>query len=434
MAQIVSPELEERTLPDDEQKKTADADETTAAPHEEAPAAEPGASEVEDKFGPEAIAARVDTVGEESDLDRIAREEEKKLQERKKGKKGKKGLEAAASKRLARIGETKVKRPSAIADAVSPDADPLLERTARLSKWVQQHRQTFGVVVVIGLLGLGGVLGYTYWQAKHEADASAVLAQAFADEHGRVSDKSDDDEEEVRSKLYPTYKTTGARREAAIGKYREVETKFAGTGAAILARLAEAGLLLDAGDANGALAAYGDVKSSPLAQADAEVRGRAIEGTGFADELLAQSDVAGRDAHLDAALAAFKQLEQVDMKGFKELGQYHQARVLEAKGDRVKAIELLKDVNKRVSEPASDHPFSYLQVVVEDRLRTLDPSALPPKMKQSGPMGGGGGAGGAGGGSLDMNDPKIQELLRQLQEHQQQGGDTPPAPPPGAPK
>src|ERR1019366_2609194 len=206
---------------------------------------------------------------------------------RKKGKKGKKGLEAPASKRLSKIGEVTVKRPSAASDVVtSSDADPLLERAARLTKWIKEHRQTFGGVVAVALLGVGGFLGYTYWQGKHEADASAVLAQAFADEHGHVSDKDDDDDEAKARQLYPTFKTGDARRDAAIAKYKEVESKFSGTGAAILARLAEAGLLLDKGDAKGAIAAYGEVKASPLAQADAEVRGRALEGIGFADELL----------------------------------------------------------------------------------------------------------------------------------------------------
>jgi hypothetical protein len=416
-------------LPDDENPKS----DPPPEPTEEVAA--------EDKFRPEAIAERVASMGEETDLDRIAREEEKKLSERKKGKKGKKGgLEAAASKRLSKIGEVKVKRPSLASDAAgfSADADPLLERTARLTKWIKEHRQTFGGVVAVAVLGLGGALGYTYWQGKHEADASAVLAQAFADERGYVSDKDDDDEAAAR-RLYPTFKTADARRDAAIARYKEVQSKFAGTGAAILAHLAEAGLLLDKGDAKGAIAAYEEVKASPLAQADGEVRGRALEGIGFADELLAQSDAAGRDGHLDAALASFKQLADVDMKGFKELGQYHQARVLQAKGDKAKAIELLKDVQKRVAEPGSEHPFSYLEYVVEDRLRALDPTALPPKPKASRGAGGPGGPGGPG--DVDMNDPQIQELLRQLQQQQGGagggGGPMPmpmPAPPPGGPK
>jgi hypothetical protein len=436
MAQIVSPKLEEPPLPDDEQRKSDPSPEkATVAPKDEAAAPQEAA---EDKFRIEAIAERVASMGEESEIDRIAREEEQKLNLRKKGKKGKKGLEAAASKRLSKIGEVKVKRPSAASDAVmSSDADPLLERTARLTKWIKEHRQTFGGVVAVARLGVGGFLGYTYWQTKHEADASAILAQAFADEHGHVSDKSDDDDDDAKARqLYPTFKTIDLRRDAAIAKYKEVESKFAGTGAAILARLAEAGLLLDKGDAKGATAAYEEVKASPLAQADGEVRGRALEGIGFADEILAQSDAPGRDKHLDDALAAFKQLEQVDMKGFKELGQYHQARVLQAKGDKAKAIELLKDVQKRVAEPGSEHPFSYLEYVVEDRLRALDPTALPPKPKATSGMGGMGGPGGHGGapGDVDMNDPQIQELIRQLQQQGQGGGGGLPAPPPGGPK
>jgi hypothetical protein len=421
-------------VPDDEQKhdepKPAEPSEAHA-PEKPEPEKEEEPKAPEDRFRPEAIAARVASLGEETDLDRIAREEEKKLLERKKGKKGKKGLEAAASKRLAKIGEVKVKRPGALAaDAVSPDADPLLERVTRLGKWIRGHRQTFGGIVAVALLGVGGAFGYAYWQNKHDADASALLAQAYADEHGHVSDKEDDDDDDTKSRqLYPTFKSAAERRDAALAKYRQVESKFSGTGAAYLARLGEAALLLDAGDAKGAIAAYDDVKGSAFAAADAEVRGRAIEGIGFAHELLAATDEANKDKHFDDALGAFKQLEQVDMKGFKELGQYHQARVLQAKGDKAKAVELLKDVQKKVSEPGESHPYSYLEVVVEDRLRALDPTALPPKPSRMGPGGGGQGPGG-----LDMNDPQIQELLRQLQQQQQQNGGGAPVPLPAPPK
>jgi hypothetical protein len=414
-------------VPDDEQKKddTPPADVPAAdTPEDEAAAGPAKGPTGTETFGPDAIMARVGAIGEETEIERVAREEEHKLLERKKAKRAKKGLEAAASKRLARIGEGKVKRPSATLGA-SPDADPLLERAARLGQWIREHRQTFGAFLAVALLGAAGGLGYTYWQGKQEAEASALLAKAFADEHGAVSDKDEDEEDAKTRPLYPTFKTAGERREAALSAYRQVESKFAGTGAAILAKLAEAGLLLDAGDAKGARAAYEDVKSSALAQADAQVRGRTLEGIGFANELLAQSDASAKDKHLDDALASFKALEGVDAKGFKELGQYHQARVLQAKGDKAKAVELLKDVQKRVSEPGESHPFAYLEVVAEDRLRALDPTALPPKA----PKGVGAGAGGAG----DMNDPQIQEILRQLQQQGKMPA-MPGAPPmPGAP-
>jgi hypothetical protein len=414
-------------VPDDEQKKDEQRDESATAPSGPAqaePQAAPSseAEGGEDRFRPEAIASRIDTLGEESEADRIARLEEEKLRERRKAKKGKKGLESAASKRLAKIGETKVKRPGALGDAVVPEADPLIERTVKLRKWIEQNRQTFGVLVAVALLGGGGFLGWTYWQTKHEAEASAMLAQGIADEHGQVSDKDDDDTDK-RASLYPTFKTVAERRDAAIAKYQEVESKFSGTGAAILARLAEAGLLLDKGDAKGAATAYGDVQASPLAKADAQVRGRALEGVGFADELLAQSDSANKDKHLDDALASYKQLEQVEVEGFKELGKFHEARVLEAKGERDKAVALLKDVYAVVHGPGENHQFEYLESAVEDRLRQLDATALPPKAAKGPP----GGLGGGGPGQPDMSDPRIQDLIRQLQ--QQQGG-APPVPAP----
>ena len=102
--------------------------------------------------------------------------------------------------------------------------------------------------------------------------------------------------------LTPVFKTVEDRREAALGKYRGVVSKFAGTGAATLARLAEGSLLLDKRDPDGAASAFLDAKSSPLAQADSEVRGRALEGLGFAYELKAVVDSAQKDKHLDDAL------------------------------------------------------------------------------------------------------------------------------------
>jgi hypothetical protein len=388
----------------------------------------PSAAGNEDRYRPEAIAARVEQIGDETELERIARQEEQKLLERKKEqRKGKRGLEAAASKRLARIGEGTVKRPSAAAEAYIPEADPLLERARHARRWIEQHRPLFAGAVAAAVVVGGGALGWTYWQNKHAAEGSALLAQGFADEHGNISDKEDDEEDTAKSKrLYPTFKSVGDRRSAALARYRQVESKYPGTGAAILARLAEAGVLLDQGEAKGAIQAYEDVKASALALADAEVRGRALEGLGFARELLAQNDGADKDKHLDDALAAFKELEQVGVTGFKELGLYHQARVLQAKGDQPRAVEVLKDVLKRVSDPGESRQFSYLEFVVEDRLRELDPTAVPPKPPKAGP--GAGMRGGAG-----MDDPAIQELLRKLQQQSQRGEGQPPVAPNGQP-
>jgi hypothetical protein len=412
-----------------DEPKDDEAPKPAPLPEAAAPAGEPADAKVEkqeDRFHPEAIAARVESIGAETELERVERDEEQKLLERKKANK-KRGLEAAASKRLAKIGEGTVKRPSALTGGMASDADPVLDLATRATEWIKENAQTFGAVVTVAVLAAAGFAGWTYWQDKRNADASVLLAQALADQHGTISDKDDDEDDETKAKpLYPSFKTAGDRREAALAKYRSVESKFAGTGAAMLARLAEGSLLLDAGDAKGAITAFDDVRNSPLGQADAEVRGRALEGAGFANELLATTDAGSKDKHLDDALAAFEKLENVEIDGYRELGKFHQARVLQAKGDKAKAVELLKDVQKRVSEPGETHPFSYLQFVVEDRLRELDPTALPPKAPKMPPGAAGPGGVGPGGKGLDMNDPQIQKLLEQL-KHQKQGGG-PPAP------
>jgi hypothetical protein len=384
----------------------------------------------DDKFRPEAIAERVGQMAPETELDRIAQEEEQKLHARRKDKKGS-GLEAAASRRLAKIGEGKVKRPSMLGEAAIPEADPMLQRAARAGDWVQKHRSTFGVFVAVAVLGVGGAAAWTARQQHREADASSLLAQAMADEHGSIVEKEDEDDDDSAAarRLYPTFRSGAARRDAALAQYKAVESKYAGTGAAMLARLAEGSLLLDANDAKGALAAYGDVKASPLGQADGAVRSRALEGVGFAHELSARLAPDTQDKELDAAMTAYKELEHVDVKGSKELGLYHQARVLEAKGDRAGAIEILKDLDKRVNEPGETHPFPYLGPLVEDRLRALDPTALPPKAPK--PMGGPPGARPGPGAKPD--NAQMQQLIRQLQEKAGKGGAAPAIPPPARP-
>jgi hypothetical protein len=390
----------------------ANADETEAEGTGETRADEPAAEEVDDA-SPEAIARRVAALGEEDETEKIARAEEQKLAERrakmKRGKKG--GLEAAASKRLARIAE-KAQPKKMIATAVD-GADPLLHQTAALSKWAKKNQTSVGSVVLAAVVAVAGVGGYNSWQQKKEADASAELSKAVADERGRIGDpdKEKDDDATATNNgpkdTRPLFKTADERRDSALKKFRDVESRFPNTGAAILARLSEGSLLLDARQPDPAIIAFNDVKSSALGTVDAEVRGRALEGLGFAYE---------RKGNLDEAVKTFKDLEAtVDVLGFKELAMYHQARVLEARnsaGDKDKAKELLKTVHERINKPGENYPFPYLKEVADDRLRALDPSALPPK--QNNQMGGPGGN--------KMNEEQIKKLIEQLKK---QGGGAP---------
>jgi hypothetical protein len=380
---------------------------------------EPEEAAEEDLARPEAIARRVAALGEEDPLEAKAREEERKLAERRaaarKGKKKKGGgLEVAASKKLTKIGERAQPRREV---AVAADADPLIDRTVKLGDWAKKNQtqvQILGALIAAALLG---VAGFLYIDHKRETDASVLLGKAVADERARIGDTKDDDEAAGLA-----FKTYEARRDSALGKYREVQSKYPKTGAAILSRLAEGSLLLDKRDADGAIAAFGEVKQSPLAAADLEVKCRALEGLGFAHEVKAQLAPAEAPKNQEEALKVYKELENTDVRGFKELAMYHQGRILQDRGDKDKAKEILLSLKQRLEKP--DDPlmsgvpmgpaFPYLRAVAFDRLREIDPTAVP-----KGPTPGKAGAGGAGG----MSPEDIQRLIEQMKK--QQGGGAP---------
>ena len=335
------------------------------------------------------IAKRADALGGDDELERIAREEEEKLAARRAKQRGggkkKRGLEAAASKRLAKIGE-KARPKRAIPDAVEA-ADPLIERTQALADWAKKNRNIVqGAIVAAVLAAIGG--GIWYWHdLKRSSEASTALAQAVADERGRIGDPDKEDDEGIHDTT-PIFKTPEERQNAALTKYRDVESKFKGTGAAWLARLGEGAILLDKGDADGAIAAFQEVADSSLAKADAEVRGRVEENLGFAYELRAQKNPAQAKSDLEKALEQYKQLESSDVFGFAQMAPYHEARVYALEGDKPKAIETLKKLRDDLMKSMDARLLGVERELVDDRLRELDPASVPPKRAQIGAGGG----------------------------------------------
>jgi len=376
---------------------------------------------LDDSASPEAIARRVAALGEEDPDEIKAGEEERKLAERRQAskKKGKKsGLEVAASKRVAKIG-TRAEPKRTL--AVAADADPLIEKTAKLSDWAKQNQKTVQVVGGLIAASLLGIAGFLYFEHKHETAASTLLTKAVADERARIGEPPKEDAENgAPVDTSPMFKTFEERRDAALAKYREVQSRFPKTGAAILARLAEGSLLLDKREADPAAAAFTEVKGSALAAADQEVKGRAIEGMGFAYELKAQANAAEAPKYLDEALKAYKELENtVEVRGFKELAMYHQARMLQNKGEKDKAKELLVTLKERFSKPEDSAPsstpqgpsFPYLREVAMDRLREIDPTAAP-KAPPATP-----------GGSPQLTPAQIRKMIEDAQKKQKSGGD-----------
>ena len=378
--------------------------------------------EAPDSASPEAIARRVAALGEDDQSEVIAREEERKLAERKAGKKkGKKGgLEVAASKKLAKIG-TRAEPKRTI--AVAADADPLIEKTAKLSEWAKQNQKTVQIVGALIAAALLGIAGFLYFEHKHETEASVLLTKAVEDERAKIGEPAKEKEDEPAAAPDTTlmFKTYDERRESALKKYREVQSRFPKTGAAILARLAEGSLLLDKREADPAVAAFTEVKGSALATADQEVKGRALEGMGFAYELKASANAAEATKNWDEALKAYKELENtVEVRGFKELAMYHQARVHQNKGEKDKAKEILLSLKERLNKTedmTSNVPngpsFPYLKDVAMDRLREIDPSAAPKQAP----------GGSAPGGSPQLSPAQIRKMIEDAQKKGKSGGD-----------
>ncbi|WP_437291424.1 hypothetical protein [Sorangium sp. So ce406] len=275
--------------------------------------------------------------------------------------------------------------------------DALSRMTTGAGRWIKKNFHILQWGALAALVATGGVLFYLSRADKKDAVSSSALASAVAADRGRVLAEDSRTDEEKELDVTRTFKTSDERSDTALAAYNKVIDEHGGSGAAILAKLGQAGVLLDKKDYAHALEAYSAVVSSPLAGADPDVKGRAIEGMGFAKE--------GK-GDLDGALASFKELEAIDMRGYKELAQYHQARIHLAKGESDKAKELLKSAHEKLQAPSTEGPsFQFLGAVVEEMLRKIDPAAVPPRAAFGGPKG------------QSMTPEEIEQLIRRAREN-----------------
>jgi predicted negative regulator of RcsB-dependent stress response len=254
--------------------------------------------------------------------------------------------------------------------------DALARTAAAIGKWFKSNVQIIQWIVLIGLVGAVGYVLYNSRVEKKAGEASAKLMAGVAADRGIVleEDKRPDDEKEYDSRK--VFKTTAERADAALSSFGGVVEQHAGSGAALLAKLGQGSAYLEKKEYDKAISSYSEVLSSPLAAADPDVKGRATEGTAFAKE--------GK-GDLDGALTSFKELSGIDVKGYKELSTYHEARILFAKGDKVKAKELLEPLNSKLAVPATEpQPLGYLKGAVGDLMTQIDPSATAAPAKLPG--------------------------------------------------
>lgn len=291
--------------------------------------------------------------------------------------------------------------------------DQLARAGSGIGRWFQKNVK---VIVGVGGVAIAATIGGLYWldhQDQVIGKASDDLARGLTAERGLVMKEDKRTDEQKKQDPTPVFATVGARADAELEAFGKVVADRPGSGAGIVARLAQAGAYLDKGDADQAVAACDDVLGSELAKADIDVRGRALEIKGFALE--AKKD-------LEGALAVFKELESSD-KNFEDLGRYHQARMLLAKGQTDEAKAIFVAIDKKLEVPTLEGPqHPELRAMVDEYLRQLDPSHAPSKRSLGGPK---------QSPSMEelMNMQKQLEDLKRKGEQDQEGG--PPGGPPG---
>jgi len=256
-------------------------------------------------------------------------------------------------------------------DATERVDDAFSRAADRSLKWFKEHFNVVQWIIVGGIASYIGYQIYTWRADKAAAKVSDGLALAIEAEQGKIAAADQEGTRDAHGELDTrrAFATDADRLKAAEDAYR----KLSGSGdtAGNLAKLGLAGVLYDQGKYDEAQKLYSEVLGSELAKLDPDARGRGLEGVGICLEAKADKD---------GALKKFAELENSDIPGFRELGLYHQGRILHAKGDEAaakeKLVKVIEKLGKESSSP-SEAP-SYLPSVTRELLTRIDPSAVPP--------------------------------------------------------
>lgn len=280
--------------------------------------------------------------------------------------------EAAAKRRSKREKENvAARRPTLGQLEASEIMDDAFARTTHaVTGWVRRHFTVLQWVVLIGIAGGFGYQIYKHQRDKTEGRTTDALIAGVTQELSRVGDEAaSEDAQTGLGDPRPVHKTHEERLKAAEAAYRKVAE---GETTKTLARLGLAGVLFDEKKYKDAVVEYRAVKDSALAQKDADVRARTIEGIGLSQEGLGE---------LDAALKTFHELANQDSAPVSALGLYHQARIQKTKGETDKAKTNLLAALKKIADSKLEQV--YVEQVARELLGSIDPSAVPPPSPQS---------------------------------------------------
>jgi hypothetical protein len=239
------------------------------------------------------------------------------------------------------------KRERAETAAIGLDAgemvdDALVRATDKISRLGRRHWNTIQWVIGLGLIGGLGFQIFTWYQRGVEARTTDALFEGVLAEQGTIGDPKDQGKPDSNGVIEPTpiFETEAARAAAALAAYQKAAEARPGTPVEGFARLGEAGVQLQLGKADEALALYDRVAGSATAQAHAELRAGALDGRGLALEL--KGDLPG-------ARHAFEELGA--LPGFENQALYQQARIAQAQGDLPAAKAALSKLFKALGAP-----------------------------------------------------------------------------------
>lgn len=223
--------------------------------------------------------------------------------------------------------------------------DPFMAKAEQTTQWVQRNLVWLlgGLALVLG--GIGAAKAMTAGSERTASEMTVKLNEAVGAYQEAVGFQK------VFTATSSEALVTGYR--AAKGKFSDFRAEYPSQEATRLAGLYEAELARRLGEHEGSIRLYETYvdaagPNDPLVFAAIEGVGYALEGAG----------------KLDDALAKFKLLEQ-RQPFMRDYAQKHQARVLEAQGNRAQALEIYRELVAR--EPASP-----LKSFAEDRVRALE--------------------------------------------------------------
>ena len=256
-------------------------------------------------------------------------------------------------------------------DATERLDDVFVRTTHALTLWIRKNFRWLQWAAIIAVVGMFGVQGLRYYQRQVWAKSTDALMSGVLAQSGTVGD--DEEAKSIPDELRrwdnrPMFANVETRLSTAEKDLKSAIDKYGNTGAGDYARLQLAGIKYDQQAFDDALKLYREVRSGKLAQNDLEVRGRAIEGSGFCLEA---------KADLEGALKSFRELSNLEGSlEFAVLGLYHQSRVLIAQGKSDTAKDLLQKAQKRLGDDKDAAAAAYYKRPVQELLSQIDPSAM----------------------------------------------------------